>query len=49
MEYEASTVVPAMKDRPFCGHLVVSRGGAVSYRGAKCTKNTIWCGQGTVT
>ena len=24
------TVVPAMKDRPFCGHWVVSRGGAVS-------------------
>ena len=31
-------MVPATKDRPFCGHWVVSRGVAVSYRGAKCTK-----------
>ena len=33
-----------MKDHPFCGHKVVSRGGAVSYWGAKGTKNTIWGG-----
>ena len=44
-----TTVVPAIKDLPFCGHLVVSRGGAVSCRGAKCTKNTIRCIQGVVT
>ena len=32
------TVVPVTKDHPFCGHWVVSRGGAVSCRSAKCTK-----------
>ena len=31
-------MVPAMKDRPFCGLLVVSHGGAVSYRGANVQK-----------
>ena len=35
-----------MKDRPFCSQRVVSRGGAVSYRGAKCTKNTIGADKG---
>ena len=29
----SNTVVPAMKDRPFCGPKAVSRGGAVWYRG----------------
>ena len=33
-----TTAVPLMQDCPFCGHLVVSRGGAVWYWGAKFTK-----------
>ena len=32
------TVVPATKDHPFCSHWMDSRGGAVWYWGAKCTK-----------
>ena len=42
------TMVPATKDCPFCGHWVVSCGGAVGHRGGKCTKNTFCCGQGAV-